>query len=196
MKAVLIGGDYETVVTFLQNERQGSVQSGNAVSGFWGGIALGRLLLPAFNVWVGERRVIFPYTAAAIALELWILLHRDLVSNGESRLQVLFPAPLTLYILQPLRSVLLALSSGCVQSHVSLHLTCDIELISSASVHFQPFFPIAISVISKLLPRHLHVGAIGFIAAIGSCGAAALPFATGALAQRYGEHLSKHASTV
>ena len=74
---------WRAVVTFLQNERQGSVQSGNAVSGFWGGIALGRLILPYFNITVGERRVIFPYTAAAIALEVWILVHRDLISNGE-----------------------------------------------------------------------------------------------------------------
>lgn len=136
---VSIGG---WIVTFLQNERQGSVQSGNAVSGFWGGIALGRLILPRFNVFVGERRVIFPYTAVAISLEIWIWLHRDLISNAVA--------------------------------------------FSLIGVILGPFYPIAISVISKLLPRHLHVGAIGFIAAIGSCGAAALPFATGALAQRYG----------
>ena len=82
-EAILTGNAGETVVTFLQNERQGSVQSGNAVSGFWGGIALGRLILPRFNVYVGERRVIFPYTACALGLEVFIWLHRDLISNGE-----------------------------------------------------------------------------------------------------------------
>lgn len=49
-----------------------------------------------------------------------------------------------------------------------------------------PLFPAAILVASKLLPRHLHVSAIGFAAAIGGGGAAALPFAVGAIAQAKG----------
>lgn len=46
-----------------------------------------------------------------------------------------------------------------------------------------PLFPSAVVVMSKLLPRHLHVGAIGFTAAFGGGGAALLPFAVGAIAQ-------------
>lgn len=49
-----------------------------------------------------------------------------------------------------------------------------------------PLFPAAILVASKLLPRHLHVSAIGFAAAFGGGGAAALPFAVGAIAQAKG----------
>lgn len=45
-----------------------------------------------------------------------------------------------------------------------------------------PFFPAAIVAASKLLPKHLHVGAIGFIAALGAAGATVLPFAVGAIA--------------
>ena len=39
---------------------------------------------------------------------------------------------------------------------------------------------------SKLLPKHLHVGAISFVAAVGMGGAAVLPFAVGAIASAAG----------
>ncbi|KAH8927776.1 MFS general substrate transporter [Atractiella rhizophila] len=48
-----------------------------------------------------------------------------------------------------------------------------------------PFYPNAMSISVKILPRSLHSGAIGFIAAFGQQGAALFPFITGALAQRY-----------
>jgi fucose permease len=49
-----------------------------------------------------------------------------------------------------------------------------------------PLFPAAIVVAMKLLPRHLHVSAIGFAAAFGGSGAAIFPFAVGAIAQAKG----------
>lgn len=49
-----------------------------------------------------------------------------------------------------------------------------------------PLFPSVIIVMSKLLPVHLHVSAIGFAAAFGGSGAAILPFGVGAIAQAKG----------
>lgn len=49
-----------------------------------------------------------------------------------------------------------------------------------------PLFPAAIVEAAKLLPRHLHVSAIGFAAAFGGGGAALFPFAVGAIAQAKG----------
>jgi fucose permease len=49
-----------------------------------------------------------------------------------------------------------------------------------------PLFPAIVVVATALLPRHLHVSTIGFIAAFGGSGAAVLPFAVGALAQAKG----------
>ncbi|OAX85451.1 hypothetical protein ACJ72_00177 [Emergomyces africanus] len=46
-----------------------------------------------------------------------------------------------------------------------------------------PLFPAAVIAATKLLPKHLHVSAIGFAAALGSSGATILPFAVGAIAQ-------------
>ncbi|KAI1503502.1 MFS general substrate transporter [Biscogniauxia marginata] len=83
---------------------------------------------------------------------------------------------------------------------IYLPLTMGLELIfwlvpkfivSAVAVGLQgfflgPLFPAAIVAMSKLLPRHLHVGAIGFAAAFGGSGAAILPFAVGAIAQAQG----------
>lgn len=49
-----------------------------------------------------------------------------------------------------------------------------------------PLFPGAVVMVTKLLPRHLHVTSIGFVAAFGGSGAAILPFAVGVLAQAKG----------
>ncbi|KAF2401487.1 MFS general substrate transporter [Trichodelitschia bisporula] len=49
-----------------------------------------------------------------------------------------------------------------------------------------PLFPAAVVATTKLLPRHLHVGSVGFAAAFGGGGAAMFPFAVGAIAQARG----------
>lgn len=59
-------------------------------------------------------------------------------------------------------------------------------MISLVGFFLGPLFPIAVVAATKLLPKHLHVAAIGFAAAIGASGATALPFAVGAIAQSKG----------
>ena len=49
-----------------------------------------------------------------------------------------------------------------------------------------PMFPTAIVLVTKLLPRSLHVGTIGFGTAFGGSGGAVFPFLVGAVAQRRG----------
>ncbi|PVI08567.1 MFS general substrate transporter [Periconia macrospinosa] len=63
--------------------------------------------------------------------------------------------------------------------------------VSAVAVSLQgffigPLFPAAIVAATKLLPKHLHVSAIGFAAAFGGSGAAIFPFAVGAIAQARG----------
>ncbi|KAK9458484.1 major facilitator superfamily domain-containing protein [Lipomyces oligophaga] len=45
-----------------------------------------------------------------------------------------------------------------------------------------PMFPTAILAVSRILPLHLHVAGIGFVAAFGGAGSAVFPFITGAIA--------------
>ncbi|KAM3424687.1 hypothetical protein BST61_g6674 [Cercospora zeina] len=49
-----------------------------------------------------------------------------------------------------------------------------------------PCFPAGVVVCTKLLPKHLHVSAIGFAAAFGGSGGAIFPYAVGAIAQAKG----------
>ncbi|KAK6525354.1 hypothetical protein TWF694_005493 [Orbilia ellipsospora] len=49
-----------------------------------------------------------------------------------------------------------------------------------------PFFPVGISLATKLLPRHLHAASIGFMTVLGSAGGAVFPFLTGAVASKKG----------
>ena len=44
-----------------------------------------------------------------------------------------------------------------------------------------PLFPAAVVATTRLLPAHLHIGAIGFAAAVGGSGACVLPFAVGGM---------------
>ena len=83
---------------------------------------------------------------------------------------------------------------------IYLPLTMALELVfwlvpqfyvSAVAVAFQgfflgPLFPAAVVAATKLLPRHLHVSAIGFAAAFGGSGAAIFPFAVGAIAEGHG----------
>ncbi|TKA80767.1 hypothetical protein B0A49_00504 [Cryomyces minteri] len=58
--------------------------------------------------------------------------------------------------------------------------------VSLVGFFLGPLFPAAVVASTKLLPRHLHVSAIGFAAAFGGSGAAIFPFAVGAIAQARG----------
>lgn len=49
-----------------------------------------------------------------------------------------------------------------------------------------PMFPSGVVMVTRLLPSHLHVGAVSFTAAIGEVGGALLPFGLGAVADRVG----------
>lgn len=85
-----------------------------------------------------------------------------------------------------------------VQSYILCSIACGLILwlvpqfyASAVAVSLQgfflgPLFPGAVVMVTKLLPRHLHVTSIGFASAFGGSGAAILPFAVGALAQAKG----------
>ncbi|KAK7056396.1 hypothetical protein VNI00_002950 [Paramarasmius palmivorus] len=76
---VTIGG---WIVTFIIRERQGGPSSGYISSGFFGGLAAGRVALLWLNALVGERNVMFIYASLAIGLELVVWLVPSLVGGG------------------------------------------------------------------------------------------------------------------
>jgi len=58
--------------------------------------------------------------------------------------------------------------------------------VALLGVFLGPLFPTAIVLVTKLMPRELHVGSIGFATAFGGSGGAVFPFIVGALAQAKG----------
>lgn len=85
---------------------------------------------------------------------------------------------------------------------ITIYLVCCVALqllfwlvpqfvVSAVAVAFLgfflgPMFPGAVMVTAKLLPKHIHVSAIGFAMAIGGTGGTVFPFAIGAIAAKTG----------
>ncbi|KAG9246950.1 MFS transporter-like protein [Calycina marina] len=59
-------------------------------------------------------------------------------------------------------------------------------------VSLGPLFPTSIVVATKLLPRDLHIGSIGFATAFGGAGGAFLPFLIGVIAENRGVEKALH----
>ena len=82
------------MVEFLISVRHGTPSKvGYVASGFWSGLTLGRVLLADITHKLGERRMVFAYTAMAMAFQLmyWfipsVIVNAVLVSliGGSSR---------------------------------------------------------------------------------------------------------------
>ncbi|KAI0032855.1 MFS general substrate transporter [Vararia minispora EC-137] len=129
-------------VTYVQDQRGGGLSSGYISSGFFGGLALGRVALLWLNSMVGERRVIFLYIILAIGLELVVWLVPSLVGGAVA--------------------------------------------VSIVGLLLGPVYPIIMNESSRILPRWLLTGCIGWIAGLGQAGSAVLPFMTGAIASGAG----------
>jgi fucose permease len=85
---------------------------------------------------------------------------------------------------------------------ITIYLVCCVGLqllfwlvpqfiVSAVAVAFLgfflgPMFPGAVMMTTKLLPKHIHVSAIGFGMAIGGTGGTVFPFAIGAIAAKKG----------
>ncbi|KAG8773969.1 hypothetical protein FRC12_002212 [Ceratobasidium sp. 428] len=76
---VTIGG---WIVTFLIDKRGGGASAGYVSSGFFAGLMLGRLALIWVNQKVGERRVVYLYSALIIVLEFVIWFTPSLIANA------------------------------------------------------------------------------------------------------------------
>ncbi|PKS08574.1 hypothetical protein jhhlp_004960 [Lomentospora prolificans] len=143
---VYVGGEVTVggwVVEFLISVRNGVPSKvGYVASGFWGGLAVGRIILADITNKLGERRMIFAYILIGLIMQLMFWFIPDVVANAV--------------------------------------------VVSLLGFVIGPFFPAGISVITKLLPKDLHIASIGFCSSIGQAGSAAFPFLTGAIASKAG----------
>ncbi|QRW08158.1 major facilitator superfamily transporter [Ceratobasidium sp. AG-Ba] len=151
---VTIGG---WIVTFLIDTRGGGASSGYVSSGFFAGLMLGRLALIWVNHKVGERRVIYLYSALIVALEFVIWFTPSLILNAVAVSVV---------------GLLLA-----TPQKVTEYYTYE---------HTSPFYPILMNQSGSMLPAWLLTGAVSWIASSGQAGSAVFPFMTGVIAQKHG----------
>ncbi|BEI90929.1 uncharacterized protein CcaverHIS019_0309990 [Cutaneotrichosporon cavernicola] len=70
------------LTSFLINERGASAAAGYAVTGFWGGMSVGRIVLIPVTKKIGYQFSIYLYAAIALALELTIWFTHSLIGNG------------------------------------------------------------------------------------------------------------------
>ena len=66
------------------------------------------------------------------------------------------------------------------------NLGVNAAMVALIGLVFGPMYPITISVAARILPRQVFLGGVGWIAGFGQAGSAAVPFITGAIAQKYG----------
>ncbi|KAH9847463.1 MFS general substrate transporter [Lenzites betulinus] len=129
-------------VTYVQEKRHGTANSGYISSGFFAGLMLGRIVLMWLNRKIGERRALFLYALLAIQLEVTVWVVPSLVENAIA--------------------------------------------VAFVGLLLGPMYPILVNHSTKILPRWLLTGCMGYIAGVGQAGSAVLPFITGLLASRFG----------
>lgn len=163
---VALGG---WIVKFMLEVRNAeSFASGMTATGFWMGITVGRIVLGFVTPRLGEK--------LAIAVSPLFIVTPPSLSSGYER-----EANRSLHqIYLPLTMALELVFWLVPQFYVSA------VAVSLQGFFLGPLFPAAVVAATKLLPRHLHVSAIGFAAAFGGSGAAIFPFAVGAIAQAKG----------
>ncbi|KAH7414000.1 major facilitator superfamily domain-containing protein [Phaeosphaeria sp. MPI-PUGE-AT-0046c] len=138
------------IVSFMLRNRHATPYLASlASSGFWIGMAIGRLVLGISTDRIGVRRATILYFLCAIGLE------------------VLFAA-----LTSPIVSVVLMMLLGFIAG---------------------PFFPSGVVVLTRLLPKELHIAAVSFVSSLGQVGGAFLPFLIGAVVQGLGIGVFRYA---
>lgn len=151
--------------------------------------------------WVLAFFLLF-YVGAEVSLGGWVVTFMLRVRNAEPFLAGL---TVTLFWLGiTLGRVILGFVTGRIGEKLAitayLALCIALEILYWLVPHFAaavvfiillgfflgPLFPAAVIVATKVLPKDRHVSTIGFAAAFGGGGAAVLPFAVGAIAQKKG----------
>jgi fucose permease len=152
---VALGG---WIVTFMLTVRDASpFASGMAATGFWLGMTIGRVTLGFVTPRIGEKRSVF------VRLFCTPFHTPRLISNTQIYIGITMALELLFWLVP--------------QFYVS------VVAVGLEGFFIGPLFPAAVLAATRILPRHLHVFAIGFAAAAGGAGASVFPFMVGAIAQ-------------
>ncbi|CAG8417324.1 unnamed protein product [Penicillium salamii] len=88
------------------------------------------------------------------------------------------------------RLAVLVYLGACIILHITFCFVEDLRLsaitVTLLGFFLGPLYPEAVIAQAKLLPKYLHVAAVGFACALGSAGGCVFPFITGATAEIFG----------
>jgi fucose permease len=132
------------IVTFMLRVRSASPFTASlCASGFWAGMALGRVSLGRVTDRFGERGSVTVYLLGALVAEgvFCLVLSGGLLAVG---------------------------AMGCLGFWLG------------------PIFPTGIVMLTRFMPRELHVGSVAAVNAVGQVGGAVFPFMVGVVADRWG----------
>ncbi|KAJ3505313.1 hypothetical protein NLJ89_g7482 [Agrocybe chaxingu] len=167
---VTIGG---WIVSFMLIIRDGGPSSGYVASGFFGGNLSITISLKYFSV---EFRI-NPWSSCSSLGEQEGQIYLVLINPCLDRTDFL-PQLGEIHAVYVYTVLVILLARPLILRWVHLRI-----------LHWhppRPLYPIAMNHTSRILPRALVTGAIGWIAACGALGSAVLPFFTGAMASKYG----------
>ena len=172
------------LTTYIIRERGGGPSSGYITTGFYAGLALGRVILLPLNELVSsiQGHISMKLTlrssannlpslfTALLPLGMWVISEdRTSIDCSLSRLDI---------VVWQVRSLI---GDAVAASFMGLVLGVrppSSSLVFFLTSHVQPLYPIIMNQATNFLPRHLLTGSIGWIAGFGQVGSAAFPFMT------------------
>ncbi len=142
---VTIGGWSSTYLIDVRNE----TTSANAlVSGFWGGISAGRILLIPVTAWLGEELAIFLYLLCAIGLQMLVWFIPNIIANAVA-------LALMGIFLGPAFPAMIRVAQKTIRPRA--HLTAAISFISTFSAAGMAVLPFIVGLASQTAPQGIKI---------------------------------------
>lgn len=134
--------------TFLLEVRNGLASANAIVSGFWAGIAFGRILLIPVTAWMGEELAVFVYLLCAIGLQLLVWLLPNIVANAVA-------LALLGVFLGPAFPAMIRVCERTVRPRA--HLTAAISFISTFAAAGMAMLPLLVGIASQKAPQGIKI---------------------------------------
>lgn len=134
--------------TFLIEVRHEETNANALVSGFWAGIAAGRILLIPVTAWLGDELAILLYLFCAIGLQLLVWFVPNIIANAVA-------LALLGIILGPAYPVMIRVASKTIRPRA--HLTAAISFISTVSAAGMALLPLLVGLASQQAPQGIKI---------------------------------------
>ena len=134
--------------TFLLEVRNTSTSANAIVSGFWAGIAFGRILLIPATAWMGEELAVLVYLLCAIGLQLLVWLLPNIVANAVA-------LALLGVFLGPAFPAMIRVCERTVRPRA--HLTAAISFISTFAAAGMAVLPFMVGIASQKAPQGIKI---------------------------------------